>query len=107
MKCLCRAVEAMDLPAFEGSEEASVVGSGEVDEVELESLVVAVGLRVADGVFGGLLVASAACGVGAEEGGGVVFDLLLEDGIEFTAFNDRMGCAGVGSGCHGSDVCCF
>ena len=85
-------------------EQRGVVGRVEVDEFEFEGFVVAVGFGVADGVFGGLDVAAAARGVGAEEGCGVVLDLLFEDGVELAAFDDGVGGAGVGSGSHGGDV---
>ena len=104
MQGLGGAVEAMDLAAVERVEEGGVVGSDEVDELELEGLFVAVGLGVADGVFGGFDVAATTGGIGAEEGGGVVLDLFLEDGIELTAFDDGVGGAGVGAGGHGGDV---
>ena len=48
------AVEAADGAVVEGVEESGVVGGYEVDEVELEGFGIAVGLRVADGVFGSL-----------------------------------------------------
>ena len=98
------AVEAMDLAAVERGEERGVVGGDEVDELEFEGFCVAVGFGVADGVFGGFDVAAAAAGVGAEEGCGVVLDLLLEDGVELAAFDDGVGGAGVGAGSHGGDV---
>ena len=90
--------------AVEGGEQRLVVGGDEVDELEVEGFFVAVGLGVADGVFGGLDVASAAGDVGAEEGRGVVLDLLLEDGVGLAAFDDGVGGSGVGSGGHGGDV---
>ena len=101
------AVEAMDLAAVECGEQGGVVGRYEVDQLELEGFLVAVGLGVADGVFGGFYVAAAAGGVGAEEGCGVVLDFFFEDGIELAAFDDGMGGAGVGAGGHGGDVGCF
>ncbi len=70
----------MDGFVVEGLEEGGVVGGDEVDEVQLESFGVGVGLGVADGVFGGVGVAVAAGGVGAEEGRGVVLNLGFEDG---------------------------
>ena len=98
------AVEAVDRAAVEGVEEGGVVGGDEVDELEVEGLVVAVGLGVANGVVCGLDVAATAADVGAEEGCGVVLDLFLEDGVHLAAFDDGVGCAGVGSGGHGGDV---
>src|SRR5207302_8963626 len=76
------AVEAMDLAIVERGEERGVVEGEEVDQFQLEGFLVAVRLGVADGILCGLYVASAAAGVGAEEGCGVVFDLLFEDGID-------------------------
>jgi hypothetical protein len=49
-------------------------------------------------------VAAADGGVGAEEGGGVVLDFLLEDGVHGGAFEDGVGGAGFGAGSHGGDV---
>ena len=99
------AVEALDLAVVEGVEESLVVvGRDEVDEVELEGFLLAVGFGVADGVFGGGDVAAATLGVGAEEGGGVVFDFFLEDGVHRLAFDDGVGGSGVGAGGHGGDV---
>ena len=62
------------------------------------------GFRVADGVFGVFGVAAADGDVGAQEGGGVVLDLFLEDGVHGGAFDDGVGGAGFGAGSHGGDV---
>src|SRR5258708_26579380 len=104
MQCLGAAVEAMDLAAVERREERGVVESDEVDQFQLEGFFVAVGLGVADGIVGGLYVASAAASVGAEEGCGIVFDLFFEDGVELAALDDGMGGSGVGAGGHGGYV---
>src|SRR5258705_8853551 len=94
----------MDLAVVERGEEGGVVEGDEVDQIQLEGFFVAVGFGVADGVLGGLYVASAAACVGAEEGCGVVFDLLFEDGIDLVAHDDGVGGAGVGAGSHGGYV---
>ena len=96
--------KAVDLPIIEGGEEGLVVGGDEVDELEFEGFLVAVGLRVADGVLGGFDVAAAAGDVGAEEGGCVVFDFGAEDGVDLAAFDDGVGGAGVGAGGQGGDI---
>ncbi len=98
------AIETMDLASVESGEERGVVKRDEVDQLQVEGFFVAVGLGVADGILGGLHVASAAAGVGAEEGCGVVFDLFLEDWVELAAIDDGMSGAGVGAGSHGGYV---
>ena len=101
------AVEALDGLAVELGQQRVVVGRDRVDQVQLQRLGFAEGLRVADGVFGVLGVASADLDIGAQEGGGVVLDLLFEHRVHGGAFKDGVGRAGVGPRRHGGDIGCL
>ena len=87
------------------SQECVAIRRDQIDEAELLCLLISVGLGVADGIFGGLRIAAALRGVGAQQGRGVVFELLLHGLVELGALDDGMRGPGVGAGRHGCDVC--
>ena len=94
-------VEASDGAAVNGIEQVGVIGRNQIDQFQLQSLLVTVGLGSADCVFGRRHIASPASDIGAQKCGGIVLQLLLHDVVELGSSLDHgMRRAGVAAGGH-------